>query len=196
MRGPANCHLDGVLGFPGTKKHVRLVLFRRIVRFEPRSKNSETPVEALRASAAMCMKCTLFPHAGAADGIADMRFSTMLSNALHHFGLGQPFVGVADRRGVRSHKRQQPIEFRKPNPNGAAALRRSGQGGVALRATVAANADNFAGDLSPILRDIRSRGHHSLRAIAAELNARGMRTRRGGRWQVSNVRNLLRRIGD
>ena len=94
-------------------------------------------------------------------------------------------LAVAKARGVKLG-----------NPNGAAALRRSGQGGVALRATVAANADNFAGDLSPILRDIRSRGHHSLRAIAAELNARGMRTRRGGRWQVSNVRNLLRRIGD
>ena len=94
-------------------------------------------------------------------------------------------LAVAKARGVKLG-----------NPNGAAALRRSGQGGVALRATVAANADNFAGDLSPILRDIRSSGHHSLRAIAAELNARGMRTRRGGRWQVSNVRNLLRRIGD
>jgi hypothetical protein len=37
-------------------------------------------------------------------------------------------------------------------------------------------------------------GHTSLRAIAAELNRRGMMTRRGGRWQVSNVRNLVRRL--
>ena len=35
----------------------------------------------------------------------------------------------------------------------------------------------------------------SLRTIAVELNARGMLTRRGGRWHVSTVRNLLERLG-
>jgi hypothetical protein len=34
----------------------------------------------------------------------------------------------------------------------------------------------------------------SLRAIAAELNRRGMRTRRGRVWQVSNVGNLVSRV--
>ena len=43
--------------------------------------------------------------------------------------------------------------------------------------------------------DIRAAGHLSLRAIAAELNARGMLTRRGGRWHVSTVTNLLDRLG-
>ncbi len=33
-------------------------------------------------------------------------------------------------------------------------------------------------------------------AIAAELNARGMLTRRGGRWHVSMVTNLLDRLGE
>ena len=31
--------------------------------------------------------------------------------------------------------------------------------------------------------------------MAAELNARGMLTRRGGRWHVSTVTNLLDRLG-
>ena len=35
----------------------------------------------------------------------------------------------------------------------------------------------------------------SLRAIADELNARGMLTRRGGRWHKSTVMNLLDRLG-
>jgi hypothetical protein len=35
----------------------------------------------------------------------------------------------------------------------------------------------------------------SLRAIASELNARGMLTQRGGRWHVSTVMNLLDRLG-
>jgi hypothetical protein len=81
------------------------------------------------------------------------------------------------------------------NPNGAAALRRSGLGGAPLRAAIARNADAHAEDLAPVIADIRSGGGTSLRAIAGELNARGMLTRRGGRWHVSTVLNLLARLG-
>jgi hypothetical protein len=81
------------------------------------------------------------------------------------------------------------------NPNGAAALRRAGKGGAPLRAAIARNADRHARDLSPVVADIRDSGHSSLRAIAGELNARGMLTRRGGRWHVSTVMNLLDRLG-
>lgn len=91
-------------------------------------------------------------------------------------------LAVAKTRGVKLG-----------NPNGAAALRRAGKGGAALRATVAANAQAHAADLASVLADIRAGGHTSLRAIAAELDRRGMRTRRGGRWQVSNVRALIAR---
>lgn len=80
------------------------------------------------------------------------------------------------------------------NPNGAAALRRAGKGGAPLRRAVSRNADAFASGLAPVIDDLRSRGVTSLRAIAAELNERGMLTRRGARWHVSNVSNLLRRI--
>jgi hypothetical protein len=81
------------------------------------------------------------------------------------------------------------------NPNGAAALRRAGKGAAALRAAVAANADRHAQDLAPVVADVRAGGATSLRAIAAELTARGMLTRRGGRWHVSTVQNLLDRLG-
>lgn len=80
------------------------------------------------------------------------------------------------------------------NPNGAAAVRRAGKGGVALQMAVAANADTFAAELAPVIADIRSGNHTTLRAIAAELNLRGIQTRRGGSWHVSNVRNLLARM--
>jgi hypothetical protein len=80
------------------------------------------------------------------------------------------------------------------NPNGAEALRRAGKGGAALRAAVVANADRHAEDLRAVVEDIRAQGAVSLRAIAAALNDRGMLTRRGGQWQVSNVRNLIGRI--
>ena len=80
------------------------------------------------------------------------------------------------------------------NPNGAAALRRAGRGGVALRLAVAQNSAEFARNLAPVVAAIRAEGHTTLRAIADELNARGMLTRRRGCWQVSNVRNLLARL--
>ena len=93
-------------------------------------------------------------------------------------------LAMAKARGVRLG-----------NPNGAEALRRAGKGGVALRRVVRANADRFAHDLAAVVQDIRAGGHVSLRAIAGELNQRGMLTRRGGQWHVSNVRNLLVRLG-
>jgi DNA invertase Pin-like site-specific DNA recombinase len=80
------------------------------------------------------------------------------------------------------------------NPNGAAALRRAGKGGVALRAAARANADAFAQALAPVLVDLQTDRDMTLREIAANLNGRGIRTRRNGRWHVSNVRNLLARL--
>ena len=66
-------------------------------------------------------------------------------------------------------------------------------GGAALRATVRANADAHAADLAEVIGDICAQEHTTLRAIAAELNARGILTRRGGRWHVSNVKNPIGR---
>lgn len=43
--------------------------------------------------------------------------------------------------------------------------------------------------------DIRTGGATSLRVIATEPNDRGMQIRRGGRWHLSTVMNLLDRLG-
>jgi DNA invertase Pin-like site-specific DNA recombinase len=80
------------------------------------------------------------------------------------------------------------------NPNGAAALRRAGKGGVAQRETVSANADAFSEGLQPVVEALQAQGLTTLRAIADELNSRGIMTRRGGQWHVSNVRGLLARL--
>jgi DNA invertase Pin-like site-specific DNA recombinase len=63
---------------------------------------------------------------------------------------------------------------------------------------VAANreaADAFAANVLPIVRQIQATGATTLRAIAAALNDRGVRTARGGAWHDSTVRNLLARSG-
>jgi hypothetical protein len=43
------------------------------------------------------------------------------------------------------------------------------------------------------LNAIRGTGVTDLRGIATALDARGVRTARGGRWHVSNVKNLIDR---
>ena len=83
---------------------------------------------------------------------------------------------------------------RAGNPNGAAALRRAGRGGAPLREAIARNADRHAEDFREVVEDIRAGGATSLRTMAAELNGRGILTRRGGRWHVSTVMNLLNRL--
>ena len=54
-------------------------------------------------------------------------------------------------------------------------------------------ADGFAANVLPIVRQIQAAGATTHRAIAAALNARGIRTARGGAWHDSTVRNLLAR---
>jgi hypothetical protein len=45
----------------------------------------------------------------------------------------------------------------------------------------------------PIIASIQRSGITSLRGLAIALDNRGVRTARGGEWQVSNVRNVLAR---
>jgi DNA invertase Pin-like site-specific DNA recombinase len=56
-----------------------------------------------------------------------------------------------------------------------------------------AAADHFAANVLPIVRTIQTSGITSLLGIAEALNARGVRTARGGEWHASTVRNLLAR---
>lgn len=56
-----------------------------------------------------------------------------------------------------------------------------------------AKANERAADLSGIVASIRSQGAVSLREIAAELNARGIPTARGGSWSAVQVSRVLAR---
>ena len=61
------------------------------------------------------------------------------------------------------------------------------------RQTLTEDADAFAANVMPIVESLRVNGVTDLRGLATALNSRGVRTARGGRWHVSNVRNVLRR---
>jgi DNA invertase Pin-like site-specific DNA recombinase len=87
----------------------------------------------------------------------------------------------------------------------AALARKKAQGGILGNRTnlpqaqakgvdvVRASADAFAVNVLPVVEQIRRSGVTNPRAIAAALNARGVRTARGGQWHDSTVRNLLAR---
>jgi len=54
-----------------------------------------------------------------------------------------------------------------------------------------ARALTYAENVLPVVEQI-SAGGASLRQIAAELNARGIKTARGGKWHATTVRNILK----
>jgi DNA invertase Pin-like site-specific DNA recombinase len=50
-----------------------------------------------------------------------------------------------------------------------------------------------ARDLAPIIEELKASGATSLGQIAAELNARGIKTARGSKWSVGQVQRVLKR---
>jgi len=58
---------------------------------------------------------------------------------------------------------------------------------------VKAEADRYAANVLPIIREAQKAGATTLRQIAEALNARGVTTARGGQWHAMSVRNVLER---
>jgi hypothetical protein len=58
-----------------------------------------------------------------------------------------------------------------------------------------AGANAHADAVAPAIREAKAAGAKSLRQIAAALNARGIATARGSKWEASTVSNVMRRIG-
>ena len=62
--------------------------------------------------------------------------------------------------------------------------------GAAANATAA---DAFAANVVPVIRSIEAAGITTLSGLAAALNARGVRTARGGAWHAKSVSRLVER---
>ena len=71
--------------------------------------------------------------------------------------------------------------------------RNAGEAAAIGREVQAMEADRLAANVQPIIQGLRASGVTDLRGLADALNNRGVRTARGGRWYVSNVRNVLMR---
>lgn len=80
------------------------------------------------------------------------------------------------------------------NPNGARALRGKQIGNADIVAAVKQNAAHRAETLRGIVADLRAKGIASVRALAAELNERGVLTPGGGTWHPTSAARLLSRL--
>jgi DNA invertase Pin-like site-specific DNA recombinase len=58
---------------------------------------------------------------------------------------------------------------------------------------VKAEADRYAANVLPIIREAQKAGARTLREIAEALNARGIATVRGGQWYAQSIANVLAR---
>ena len=93
-------------------------------------------------------------------------------------------IAERTKAALATRKTQAAKLGNRRNASDAAALGRKAQ---------TDNAALFAANTLPIINAVRASGITDLRGIAAALNARGVRTARGGRWHVSNVKNLIER---
>jgi hypothetical protein len=67
------------------------------------------------------------------------------------------------------------------------------QARAAARRAIVAQADIRAQALAPVIAEIRATGVRSYKGIAAQLDARGVPTARGGRWAATQVRDIVLR---
>jgi DNA invertase Pin-like site-specific DNA recombinase len=67
------------------------------------------------------------------------------------------------------------------------------EAGALGRAVNKSTADAFAANVLPIIKQIQASGVAGSQALADALNARGVRTARGGKWYASTVLNILKR---
>jgi DNA invertase Pin-like site-specific DNA recombinase len=94
-------------------------------------------------------------------------------------------ISERTRSALAQRKAQGARLGNRSNPAAAAAMGRRVQ---------VEGAAAFAANVLPIIESLRQSGVRDLRGLAMALNNRGVRTARGGRWHVSNVKNLVDRL--
>lgn len=97
-------------------------------------------------------------------------------------------------RRLIADRTRSALAARKAQGKKLGNLTNADQAAAKGRAVLRQDADAFARSVLPRIAEIQRAGTTSLRGIALALNARGVRTARGGRWQVSNLRNVLNRV--
>jgi len=104
------------------------------------------------------------------------------------------YAALAEKeRRLISERTRSALASRKASGRKLGNPTNSAEAAAKGRAVSLNDADAFATRTLPAIQQIQQSGITSLRGIAIALNNRGIRTARGGQWQVSNVRNVLAR---
>jgi DNA invertase Pin-like site-specific DNA recombinase len=104
------------------------------------------------------------------------------------------YAALAEKeRRLISERTQAALAARKAQGATLGNRRNAPQAAARGRQILGEEADAFAANVMPIIETLRAAGVSDLRGLAAALNSRGIRTARGGRWHVSNVKNVIDR---
>ncbi len=98
---------------PRPRQRVNFVALDRIVIAEVRSQGRETPIDALRAEAAVRVHCGALAHLAATTGVGDQAFGNEVINQLHDLCLGVPEEGVVDSEAAVKKSRDEGRESGK-----------------------------------------------------------------------------------
>lgn len=129
--------------------------------------------------------------------LLQLRDSTIEFIAADNPGMNKLVVGVlavvaedeSDRTSARTKAALAEAKRRGTKLGSPCPEKGSRLGIAAIRANVSAHDAN----VMPIIREIQQAGVTSLLGIAGALNARGVKTRRGGEWFAASVRRLIAR---
>ncbi len=104
------------------------------------------------------------------------------------------YAALAEKeRRLISERTRAALAARKAQGAQLGNRRNPAQAAAVGHRALSAEAEAFAANVLPIVSSLQAAGVTDLRGLAGALNDRGVRTARGGRWHVSNVRNLLLR---
>ena len=93
----------------------------------------------------------------------------------------------ARTKAALAAKKAEETDWKPGNPKNLP------EAGALGRAANKRAADAFAANTLPIIRQLQAHGVTSSKNLAGALNARGIRTARGGQWHASTVLNILKR---
>jgi DNA invertase Pin-like site-specific DNA recombinase len=106
------------------------------------------------------------------------------------------YAALAEKeRRLISERTRAALAARKAQGARLGNLRNARQAAALGREVLTEGADAFAANVMPVIESLRASGVADLRGLASALNNRGIRTARGGRWHVSNVKNVIDRAG-
>lgn len=104
------------------------------------------------------------------------------------------YAALAEKeRRIISERTRAALAARKANGTSLGNPSNAAEAASRGRAVSVAQANRFAASVLPLIENLQCIGITSYRGIAQALNNRGVRTARGGQWQVSNVRNVMGR---